>query len=738
VYLASAWVAGSYAGCCGWIAPELALALAFALLAAAGLAAVPRLRAVGVLAALALAAAARAAASDPGGCWSVRELHEGTELASTGRAAPQVELAVGLVEEGARVALAPRPLLRLPARGPVADRSGGSASGLVRELLPDEVVRLEPASGFLHLGAALARLRSAALARIERLRDPSVRSLCAALLLGESSLFEPGEQDRFVRTGTYHLLVVSGTQVVLLSWLVFAPLARALAALLERLARVRLRPELLALPAIALYVPLAGADAPVLRAALVFALVPFAPRSPGHGVPRRCDGLTLWSAALCCELAWNPRGACSLSVQLSYAATLALVLASGAALARLHAWLGPPGLAAVDSLGRARPEILRVASVRAGSALRTALCASVLAVIATAPLVLARFGELCPSGVLSTVLLLPPTAALLVLAALHAFLGLPVPERLLEICARATDGIVRAFDALPLSPGVLPPRPFVLWALGAACVLAAIRCADPGRARSLLRTAACAAGLGLLPWTAAPARRELVVLDVGHGTCAALREPDGSAWVFDAGSRDRSGLARGALGPLLSSWDTGALRLALSHPERDHDSALDWLVERHPPVLWAGADPAHPGERPAHSPARADLARRGALELLAEPGVRVWLLRGSPAPGNEGSRSLVLEHPEGLLWLSGDAVEDGLQGLLEAWPGSPGPVRVLLLPHHGGESMRLGTILGMLRPAEVWISSSEAPAALPELRRRGIPVRWTARDGPLVLDGGGP
>jgi competence protein ComEC len=519
---------------------------------------------------------------------------------------------------------------------------------------------------------------------------------------------------------------------------VFAPLARALAALFERSTRRRLRPELLALPAVALYVPMAGADAPVLRAALVFALVPFAPRSQEHGVPRRCDTLTLWSAALCCECAWNPRAATSLSVQLSYAATLGLVLASGAALARLQAWLGPPGLAPADSLGRARPELLRVASLRAGTALRTALVASVVAVTATAPLVLARFGELCPSGVLSTVLLLPPTAALLVLAALHAFLGLPVPEVLLVLCARATETIVRAFDALPLSPGVLPPRPFLFWAAVAVCVLAAIRCADPERARRLARAAACIAGLCLLPWTAAPLRLELVALDVGHGTCSALRAPDGSAWVFDAGSRDRSGLARGALGPLLAAWDPCAVRYALSHSQRDHDGALDWVLERHPPALWAGAEPAHPGERSAHSLRRVDLARRGALELTGGASGRIWLLRGLVEEGNEGSRSLVLEHPDGLLWLSGDAVEEGLQGLLDAWPGPPGPVRVLLLPHHGGESTRLSTLLSALQPAEVWISSSEAPAAAAEVQRRGLHLRWTAREGPLVLDGQGP
>ena len=49
-------------------------------------------------------------------------------------------------------------------------------------------------------------------------------------------------------------------------------------------------------------------------------------------------------------------------------ATLGLVLASGPALARLHAWLGPPGLARADSLGRARPELVCVLSARASTA----------------------------------------------------------------------------------------------------------------------------------------------------------------------------------------------------------------------------------------------------------------------------------------------------------------------------------------------------------------------------------
>jgi competence protein ComEC len=126
------------------------------------------------------------------------------------------------------------------------------------------------------------------------------------------------------------------------------------------------------------------------------------------------------------------------------------------------------------------------------------------------------------------------------------------------------------------------------------------------------------------------------------------------------------------------------------------------------------------------------------MELTGGDSGRIWLVRGSAERGNEGSRTLVLEREDGLLWLSGDAVEDGLQGLLEAWPEPPRPVRVLLLPHHGSECSRLGALLERLEPTEVWISSSEVPATLGEIRRRGLRTRWTAREGPLVLDGRGP
>ncbi len=747
VGLALAWAAGSAAGSTDLLTPSLALAAGFILLVVATLLVRGRERIATVLLALALCAAARAAATPARGAadepergtWRVRELVENEERAAPGGARRASALVPGVVEDGAEVELAPEPVLRQPARGPRPDPRAGnvfaaSAAGPVRELLPDEVVRLEPGAGFLHLGRALARLRSAARARLEALEDAQTRGLCCALLLGDTSLLAPEEQDLYVRTGTYHLLVVSGTQVVLLSWLVFAPLARMLAALFAALSGGRAREDLLAAPLIALYVPLAGGEAPVLRAALVFALVPFAPRSRGAHVARRCDALTLWSAALAVECACDPRAAASLSVELSYAAALGLIACSGPLLALATERLGPPGLAPVDAWGRARPEWLRVASALADRALRRALVASSVAVVATAPLVLARFGELCPTGVLSTVALLVPTTLLLVASALVAFVGLPLPGGWLELPSHACVLLARAFDALPLSPWIAPPRPFVAWVALALLGLGALRSAEVLSRARRWRAGAALAGVLLLPWTAAPPRAEVAALDVGHGTCLAVREPDGSAWLFDAGSRDRSGLGRGALLPLVADWDPGDVRCVLSHAERDHAGAWSWACERLNPRLRAGADPAQPGEREPHAPAPLDLAGPGVLQLWSGPVSRGWLVRGSAGAGNEGSRSLVLEEQDELLWLSGDAEEEGLAGSLEAWKGPERPVRLLLLPHHGSDLPRLGPLLERLAPREIWISSSGWPPAAAEIRRRGLPWRWTARDGPLTLE----
>jgi competence protein ComEC len=366
---------------------------------------------------------------------------------------------------------------------------------------------------------------------------------------------------------------------------------------------------------------------------------------------------------------------------------------------------------------------VRVLAARLRSWLSSGLAASAAAVLATVPLTWTTFGELAPAGVVLTFLALPPFALLSLLAWLAALLpwsGLAPPA---EIGARALYALLELGDALPGTPLLLPPRPALL-------LLAATALAFLGLERAWARRAAALAwGLLLLPWSAAPRGLELHLLDVGHGTAAVLRAPGLEALVFDAGSRDRRALASEALLPLLARWDVAGASVVLSHPDADHASGLARLSERLPIERWLGAEPAQGRVRRPHGAPALDLGRG---RLACDSPCRALsfsLLRGSSAPGNEGSRALEIVWREERLVLLGDAEEDGLEGL----PLEGGRVRLLLAPHHGADAPALGPLLDRLAPAEVWISSSGDPPIATELDRRGIEWRWTGRDGPVAL-----
>jgi len=605
-----------------------------------------------------------------------------------------------------------------------------------RALEPDEVRRRAPPPR-LHLGPGdLVRpLREGGLARVAELRDPTVRGLGAALVFGERSGLPHDLIDRFTRTGTRHLLALSGLHVGLVAWLVAGPAAMALATLVGRLSGGRLRPapELFRAAAALLLVPLGGAGAPVARAALAIALASLAPRLPGppgrgSRAGRRVDGLSLWSLALLLELLAQPAGVRSPGVQLSYAATLGLLLATGSTLSSLRARLPGEGrLARTSPSGRRRPEVARIGAQRLLDGLGAALVASWVATLATLPIVWGHFGEVSPWGVLLTPLALPFLAAFLCAGWAWVLLPPLCPESLVELPARGLTSLLELADHLPGTPLVLPERPLLLVVAAALCALYAG--AGPGRRRSA-RWAALAGGAALLPWASAPRGLEVWALDVGHGTAVLARAPGEGAWLFDAGSRDRLGTARAALMPLMRRWEVGRLAVVLSHAERDHDGALDWLLERFSAQMAAG--PVR--SRGARAALHLDIPR-GALELPTRGTLSAKLLRGREGNDNEGSRHLELALGGRRVLLCGDAEGPGLAQLIDAG-GVRGPLDLLLLPHHGSPSPFLGPLLDAARPAEVWISATGPPAVTPELDRRGILWRATGIQGPLGWCGG--
>jgi len=648
--------------------------------------------------------------------------------------APPVAPAPGSVQAGEDVALLSVQRITLGPRGP-----GDVEVPVVRaEVAPDELVRLGPGETSLleWLTAPFEAWRRRGLARVRELRDPLTRGLLAALVFGERADLPRGVPDLFVRTGTRHLLALSGLHVGLLAWMLARPLgaawARAVATLLALLApraARRIRPEPFQALLLLLIVPLGGGGAPVLRAAIALSLATLAPRirTGGRRGPdpgRRVDGLSLLAFALAFECLADPRSPFSASVQLSYAATFGLLVAASPT-RRSFAALLPNGacIAAVGVFGHERPNWLRVPLQRTIDGVIGALAASCVAILATLPITWTTFGEISLAGPLATLASLPFVAFLLFAGWLHVLAPELVAPELLELVASYLFRTLEALDTWPGTPLPLPPRSIVWLAVCSACALA-----------RRVRLARFGFGVLLMPWTLAPARLEVITLDVGHGTACLVRAPGEPALLYDAGSRDRPGIARHGVAPILRAWDVGEIDIVLSHPHRDHAGALAWLAERWEPRLWAGARDAHPRVRLPHEVLRLDLDQ-GTLDLPvrrpdARPALSLRLLRGSARPGNEGSRSLAVRSGAGAVLLCGDAEGEGLARQLESGI-LDGPVEVLLLPHHGSESPFLGPLLDATRPSRVWISVAREPPVLPELARRGLPHAWTGEAGAL-------
>jgi len=668
-----------------------------------------------------------------------------------GRLAPgrmQIEIAEGLVEAGELVEFRGGALAAERARGPMPAPKPRSDAPRY-ELLPDEIVRLGPPTPGIAttLAQTLDGWRRALRERLDRIADRDARSLAAALVLGDLGGLDPEVPDLFVRTGTFHALAVSGVQVVLVASLLLGPLAAVAGWLARGLGarRARLVREIVRGLAILAYVPIAGAGPPVARAALACVLARAAPLVPAAGqaevysahgtgvarLMRRADGLSLWSLALLVECVLHPRAAGELSVQLSYSATLGLVLAT----APTRRVIRLPEPATVDALGRRRSPILRAIRVRLQVGVTSALAASIAAVLATLPFVWWRLGEWSPLGILATLAIATPAALLLLGGWIAALAPGFVPEIVLVAPARVMLGTLRWFDTLPGTPDSLPPRP--MWLVAGAVVLAfaaVVARSERTRGRSA-RVAAVGFAALFVPWTTAPRQLEVHVLDVGHGTCCIVRAPGLGTWVFDAGSRDRSEVARAALGPALRAFDPGPIGIVLSHPDRDHDGALPWLASRFDVACHAGAIPARLAERLHHTARRFDLSSgRAALPNLQGScvGVGLALERGLDIAGNEGSRTLAIQWFGEEIVLAGDAEAEGLRAWLTATTPRA-PVRLLLAPHHGSEIERLGLLLDALDPGEVWVSGPARPPIAGELERRRIPWSSTGSEGSRVL-----
>lgn len=599
--------------------------------------------------------------------------------------------------------------------------------------------------------APLRLLHSARRALSATLRDTGagpaeeeVGSVLDALVLAQRSRVADSINDAYVKTGNSHLLAASGLNVawlVLFVWLAALP------------ARLSLRQTaVIALLVVNGYGILAEPNPPILRAVLMADLAGIAI------LFRRPLNTRNWLAtSVIVLLLANPCMLFGAGFQLSFGVLIALLELSPtvheAMLSGLRRALRLPQLLKTTQADDIPPAQRR--KERVARAIAWVMAVPFAAWLGGLPLLVLHFGAVSPWAPFSTAVLGPFAFGVMLLGFVKLALAVVLPSTavvtgpLLTGLTDTMNGVVEAFARLPGSfvrvgsPG--PVGVAMMYAVLIAWIgwerlsehwqaLIAGRLARGGRLPAWytnlsprLRFAAprlaCMAlyVLPLLPmprwpWPSAERPLRVWVLAVGDGSATVIELPNGRTLLYDAGTRNNYDAAARTLLPFLRTRGITRIDAAfVSHPDLDHFSALERLVEVVPVgrlILNEHFEPFAADQRSAViflKKVRAAGVRietisagwrmpdTGAVEIRA-----LWPPPAAAFINNDNNSSTVLRIAlDGRsLLLTGDIAEYAMDQLIEAASDSADAAGLrcdaMVLPHHGGMT---GSTPGFLETA---------------------------------------
>lgn len=563
--------------------------------------------------------------------------------------------------------------------------AGLSLTALARVIPPPMALLPDP----------LAPLRESLAAVLLRLVPEPEGAVVVGIVLGERGAIGRDLADAFARSGTAHLLAVSGFNMTLVA----SAVALAL--------RGRLAPAGVAIAtasALSSYALLVGPSPSVLRAGLM-ALV----ASLGLALGRASVGVNALCLSVAALTALDPSIATAIGFQLSVAATAGL-------------------------LGLQRPLAARLE--RLPSVPREGIATTLAASLPTIPIVAAAFGRISLVSPLANLVAVPLFAPLLALGMATAALGAVAADaaRPLGLASYAlATAMRRSVELAAALPGASAEVPrgvataVTITALALALVAArrwigasAVRLPTPPRVRlpvrfpalprvrvpvRILAVAALVfliAGASVLA-SARPAAR-VRALDVGQGD-AYLVELGGVVVLVDGGPDPGRLLA--LLGGSLAPWQRRIDLVVLTHAHQDHGAGLLAVFDRYEVGL--AIEPRGLEDVPlsrlwAERTARAGVPRQalGAGDRLRLGGLEVAVL----APAERGGEyvCLVLRVSSGDLSLlfTGDATDQTLADLLL----DPDALRstVYVPPHHGAETPHAEALVAAVRPRVALLS----------------------------------
>ena len=422
------------------------------------------------------------------------------------------------------------------------------------------------------LYAAIYRLRERSLLVARKIFPEPESALLRGILLGDRSGISEDLEQAYARTGTTHIIAISGFNMAILAGLITRLFTRKLGAW---------KGGALAILTLALYTVLVGASATVLRAALMGSLGIL-----GASINRRGSGLNSLGLAVCLMLLFNPHLPWDIGFQLSAAATLGMLLFSAPMQARLQRWL--------------EARVGKDASLRLSSTAGEYLLTTFAAQAFTLPLIVYHFQEVSPLFLIANPLVLPAQPLVMLLGMLALGVGLlalglgKALGWLAWLPAAYTNRLVVWLADLLPSVWRFPPFSF-FWVLAAWALVLSLALPQKHKpAKALARPAAfmiIGASLAVLVWTSAAnapdGQLHLRAFNSPEQPVALVRGP-GGRYLLVGGALPSSSMAE-QLGRALPPFQRELDALIIPACGRDDVQGLFGLSEsiRIETVYWA-------------------------------------------------------------------------------------------------------------------------------------------------------